>query len=212
MKIVSWNTKGSISPGHGSPQWRWYWRNQRDYQQSTKPKICYLKPNITEAKLFLKTQNKDLFTVTGIGIMGCSCTGLILHEKCTLDCYVTSLIPVLLSHSSSPKRITNCLFWGQQLDFKVAQFLSFRVHQPRMYMCVYVCVCACIRVNAKLLQLCPTLCDPMDHSFQGSSVSGILQARILEWVAIPSSRGSSWPRDWTQVSCVSCLGRQVLYH
>ena len=48
-----------------------------------------------------------------------------------------------------------------------------------------------------LLQLCPTLCDPMDCSPLGSSVHGILQVRILEWVAMPSSRGSSWPRDGT---------------
>ena len=41
---------------------------------------------------------------------------------------------------------------------------------------------------------------------------GILQARILEWVAMPSSRGSSWPRDWTRVSYVSWTGRRVLYH
>ena len=46
----------------------------------------------------------------------------------------------------------------------------------------------------------------------GSSVHGILQARILEWVAMHSSRGSSWPRDWTHVSYVSCIGRGVLYH
>ena len=46
-------------------------------------------------------------------------------------------------------------------------------------------------VHAKLLQSCPALCDPMDHSPPGSSVHGILQARILEWVAISSSRGSS---------------------
>ena len=50
---------------------------------------------------------------------------------------------------------------------------------------------------------CPTLCDPMDCSPPGSSVYGILQARILEWVAIPFSRGSSWPRDQTQVSCIA---------
>ena len=49
-------------------------------------------------------------------------------------------------------------------------------------------------VSAKSFQLCPTLCDPMDCSLPGSSVHGILQARILEWVAMPSSRGSSWPR------------------
>ena len=48
-------------------------------------------------------------------------------------------------------------------------------------------------------QSCPTLCDPMDCSPPGSSVHEILQARILEWVAISFSRGSSQPRDWTRV-------------
>ena len=52
----------------------------------------------------------------------------------------------------------------------------------------------------------------MNGSLPGSSVHGILQERILEWVAMPSSRGSSRPRDWTCVSCVSCTGTQVLYH
>ena len=52
-------------------------------------------------------------------------------------------------------------------------------------------------------QSCLTLCDPMDCSSPGSSVCGILQARILEWVAIPFSRGSSQPRNWTQVSCIA---------
>ena len=46
-------------------------------------------------------------------------------------------------------------------------------------------------------KLCPTLCDPMDYSLPGFSVPGILQARILGWVAISSSRGSSQPRDLT---------------
>ena len=67
-------------------------------------------------------------------------------------------------------------------------------------------------VRAKLLQSCPTLGNPMDCSPPGSSVYGILQARILEWVAMPSSRGSSPPQDSTHVSYVSCIGRQVLYH
>ena len=52
-----------------------------------------------------------------------------------------------------------------------------------------------------LTQLCPTLWDPMDGSPPGSSVHGILQARILEWVAISFCMGSSSPRGWTQVSC-----------
>ena len=51
--------------------------------------------------------------------------------------------------------------------------------------------------------LCLTLCNPMDCSPPGSSVYGILQARILEWVTISSSRGSSQPRDWTWVSCIA---------
>ena len=55
-------------------------------------------------------------------------------------------------------------------------------------------------VYAKSLQLCPTLCDPMDCSLPGFSVHGILQARILEWVAISLSMGSSGPKDQTHVS------------
>ena len=52
-------------------------------------------------------------------------------------------------------------------------------------------------------QSCPTLFDPVDCSPPGSTVHGIFQARILEWVAISFSRGSSWPRDRTQVSCIA---------
>ena len=55
-------------------------------------------------------------------------------------------------------------------------------------------------MHAKLLQSCPTLCDPLDCSWPGFSDHGIFQARILEWVAISSSKASSQPRDWTQVS------------
>ena len=61
-------------------------------------------------------------------------------------------------------------------------------------------------------QLCLPLCDPMDYSPPGSSVHGIFQARTLEWVAISFSRGASQPRDQTHVSCLSCIGRWVLYH
>ena len=67
-------------------------------------------------------------------------------------------------------------------------------------------------VLAKSLQLCLTLCDPMDCSCPGSSVHGILQARILEWIVISSSRESSQSWDWTPFSYVSCIGRRVLYH
>ena len=66
------------------------------------------------------------------------------------------------------------------------------------YVCVCVCVrvraCVCVRVRAYVCaQSCPTLCNFMDCSLPGSSIHGILQTRIPEWVAMPSSRGSSWP-------------------
>ena len=65
-------------------------------------------------------------------------------------------------------------------------------------------VCAC-----SVAQVCLTLCDPLDCSPPASSVHGIFQARKLEWVAISFSRGSSWPRDPTPVSCND---RWILYH
>ena len=58
-------------------------------------------------------------------------------------------------------------------------------------------------ITCSVAQSCPTLCDPVDCSPPGSSVHGILQARVLGWVVISSSRGSSPPRDWTHVSWVS---------
>ena len=67
-----------------------------------------------------------------------------------------------------------------------------------------------VRVLSHFSHVC--LCSSIDCSLPGFSVQGILQARILEWVAMPSSRGSSWPRDRTHVSYVSCIGRCILYH
>ena len=60
-------------------------------------------------------------------------------------------------------------------------------------------------MHAKSLQSCSILCDPMDCNLPGSSVHGFPQAIKLEWVAIPFSRGSSWPRDRTHVSWDSCI-------
>ena len=67
-------------------------------------------------------------------------------------------------------------------------------------LCVCVCVCLCLCLCAKSIQLCLTLCDPVDHSLPGSSVHGILQARILEWVAILSSGEFSQPRGQMSMS------------
>ena len=75
-----------------------------------------------------------------------------------------------------------------------------------------------IHIHKGLIEM--RACSVMSHSLQphelytppGFSVYGIFQARILECVAISYSRGSAWPKDGTHVSCVSCLGRQILYH
>ena len=73
----------------------------------------------------------------------------------------------------------------------------FIEHPPHVGSCWYVRACSAA-------QLCLTLCNPMGCSPPDSSVLGILQARVLEWIAISSSGGSSWPRDQIWVSCVSC--------
>ena len=69
--------------------------------------------------------------------------------------------------------------------------------QNQVYVSLLLCCCL-------IAQSCLNLCDPKDCSPPSPSIHGILQARILEWVAIPFSRGSSRPRDQT---CVSCIGR-----
>ena len=68
---------------------------------------------------------------------------------------------------------------------------------------VYIYLHIDIWIVKKLVtQSCPALCDPMDCKSPGFSIRGIFQARILEWVALPFFRGSSWPRDWTLVFCI----------
>ena len=76
---------------------------------------------------------------------------------------------------------------------------------PKSYLddsCSWVWVLSCIRLFA----------TPWTVAHQAPLSMGILQARILEWVVLPSSRGFSWPRDWTFISYVSCISRWVLYH
>ena len=66
-----------------------------------------------------------------------------------------------------------------------------------------------IKVKVLVTKSCLTLFDPMGYSLPGSSVHGFLQAKILQWVAMPSSRGSSGPKDQTSISYT---GRRILYH
>ena len=89
-----------------------------------------------------------------------------------------------------------------------ASFCCLEKHRKISIICNKECVCLC----AKLLWFHSNLCGPTDRSPPVSSLHGILQARILEWVAMPSSRRSSQSRYQTHVSYVSCIGRWVLYH
>ena len=79
------------------------------------------------------------------------------------------------------------------------------------YIYTFVRLDACM---CSVTRSCLTLCGLQleDCSPQGSSSHGISQARILDWGTISYSKGSSWPRDQTHVSCTSCIGRQILYH
>ena len=79
----------------------------------------------------------------------------------------------------------------------VVHELNLSIFSLSQYVCVCVCVCA------RVTQSCLTLCNPMDCSSPGASIHVIVQARILEWVAISFSRVSSQPRDQTWVSCVA---------
>ena len=73
---------------------------------------------------------------------------------------------------------------------------------------MYFILCVCVYCA----QSCTTLCNSINWSPQVSSVHIIFQARILEWVAISYSRGSSQSRDWTHASCISGIGKLILYH
>ena len=117
------------------------------------------------------------------------------------------------------------MIWAEKFWYKeylTSEFVSSPPYSARGHSMLYECMawynwfhessiskvcinykkeCACVCVG----QSCRTLCDPTDCSLPGSSVRGILQARILEWVAVPFSRWSSQHRDWTRVSCIEGL-------
>ena len=98
------------------------------------------------------------------------------NKKKTLESYTPRLEAIFLNIYERKKRFEEVLM--------------------KIFVRVSMCVCA---------QSCPTLCGLTDCRSPGSSVHGISQARILEWIAISFSRGSSQPRDQTCVSCVSCI-------
>ena len=97
----------------------------------------------------------------------------------------------------------NCLFISSRINYNLQLLVNKNILDQ--YFLVILCH-LCMRA-----QLC-LFVTSMDCSSPGSSVHGIHQARILEWVAIPFPRGFSQPKDQTYISCVSYIGRQILYH
>ena len=108
--------------------------------------------------------------------------------------FYNSFVPRMFISSSLPMFITLLSNFFYKLSLGICSFIL-------LY---------CMR--AKSLRLCQTLGEPMACSLPGSFVCGVLQARILEWVAMSFSRGSSQRRDRTHISNVFCIGRWVLYH
>ena len=102
-------------------------------------------------------------------------------------CFYTLLVLILEKTKNHKK-----FFYGNIVDIQCGGSVRCTA-KWFSYVCVVVLV----------TQLCPTLCDPMDCNPPGSLVQGTFWARILEWVVIPFSRGSSQSRDWTQVSCIA---------
>ena len=99
---------------------------------------------------------------------------------------------------SRPRDWTCISCTGRQVLYHLCHLGS-----PYIYIYIYIYMCVCVCVCVLFTQSCLTLCNPMDYSPPSSSVHGILQARILEWVAIPFSRGLSQPRDWNWVSWIA---------
>ena len=88
------------------------------------------------------------------------------------------------------------IFWMHSNWTRVAMYLS-------LTKTVLIHTCWKWKVKVLVAQSCPTLCIPLDCSPPSSSVNGILQLRILEWVAISFFKGASWPRGWTRISHIA---------
>ena len=117
-------------------------------------------------------------------------------------CVGTHLLDVYLAHFAVPSmQALTCLSIQQTIpEISASMTHSLQVRKRSTLLAV---VSRFPKVKVLVAQSCPTLCDPMDCSLPGSSAHGVLQARILDWVAIPFSRGSSQPRDQTQVSHIA---------
>ena len=123
-------------------------------------------------------------------------------------CLIVSVsLPLRKKFSGNSEAVA---LWVQKLHLYHKNY--FTSLKAGYYFCIKITDVGVFWRVCVLAQLRPTLCSPMDYSPPGSSVHRVFQARILEWIAISSSGGSPQHRDWTCISCISCIGRQVLHH
>ena len=128
---------------------------------------------------------------------------------CFVACWTMWWKPFMKSVQTYHRSMTMLVVALPHPQDSEAQWSEFQLgRKHRWHHCLCCCAAMCC---AEPLQSCPALCDLTDCSPPGSSLHGILQANILEWVTIPSSRGSSWPSGWIGISCVSCIDRRILY-
>ena len=100
------------------------------------------------------------------------------------------------------------MFATEYIGGSLTRIPSGTFRAPMLQGCCFPCDSAAKKVEVLVAQSCLTLCGSMDHRLPGFFVHGILYARIMEWVVISFFRVSSWPRDWTQVSCIAGTGKE----
>ena len=142
-----------------------------------------------------KVSEKSRSEITGLG-----CTSCVLPPCVTLAS--SSVFPSLITYLPGKKQLLG--FSQLQINRHMSQWATWEKDPNKQTQQLTLEE----RNNSwksesEVARSCPTLCDPVDCSPPGSSVHGIFQARILEWVAISFSRGSSQPRDRTQVSRIA---------
>ena len=145
--------------------------------------------------------------------------GLCFSHWICLETWKSLYFPTLLSFLLSPEHIEHP--WTCMPHRQTSPFTRYSRSASGAGAVFFILFCSWHKVAVQRIEWtddvlirfsCIQLFDPMDCSLPGSPVHGILQARILEWVAMPSSRGSYQPRDGTQVSCSFYIGRQILYY
>ena len=134
-------------------------------------------------------------------------SGVQHSDSILLDIMNTSKIPVTIHHHT--KFLQYYWLYSLCMNCITATYfiakgwcLLISIYLSRYFLNGQKCMMKLINRKVLVIQLHPTLCNPMDCSLPGSSVCGILQARILEWVAVFFSKESSQPIDWTWISCI----------